>query len=58
VAAGAPGAAKIWLGAMKVVTRAEIESMIREVPPERMSEVTRRFTLELIMVNQERLLNC
>jgi uncharacterized FlaG/YvyC family protein len=32
---------------MKSVTKEEMESIIREVPPERMSPVTRRFTLEL-----------
>jgi len=41
---------------MQGVTREEIGAMIREVPPDRMSEVTRRFTLELILVNQQRLL--
>lgn len=56
VAESAPQAAKVWLDAIRSVTRAEIEAMIREVPPDRMSEVTRRFTLELIAVNQKRLL--
>ncbi len=56
VAAAAPKAARIWLESMKGVTRQEIEGIIRQVPPNRMSEVTQLFTLELIMVNQERLL--
>lgn len=56
VAEAAPQARRFWLDAIKGVTREEIEGMIREVPPDRMSEVTRRFTLELIMVNRERLL--
>ena len=56
VAQEAPQAARVWLRAMQGVTREEIGAMIREVPPDRMSEVTRRFTLELILVNQQRLL--
>jgi hypothetical protein len=55
-AQASPAAAKIWLGAMKSVTREEIAAIIMEVPPNRMSEVARRFTLELIMANQARLL--
>ena len=51
----APPIAKIWLDAIMGVTKEEIEAMVREVPPNRMSEVTRRFTVELITVNQERL---
>jgi len=52
----APAAAKIWLEAISGVTREEIEAIIQQVPPNRMSDVARRFTLELIMANQERLL--
>jgi hypothetical protein len=55
-AQAAPVAAKIWLQAISGVTREEIEAIIQEVPPNRMSDVARRFTLELIMANQERLL--
>jgi hypothetical protein len=56
VAQTAPEAAKTWLQTIKGVTRKEIEVMVQEVPPNRMSEVTRRFTVELIVVNQQRLL--
>jgi hypothetical protein len=56
IAQAAPEAANAWSNAIKGVTTQEIEAIIREVPPERMSEVTRRFTLELITVNQQRLL--
>jgi hypothetical protein len=52
----APVAAKIWLETIRSVTRQEIETMIQEVPPNRMSVVARRFTLELMAVNRERLL--
>jgi hypothetical protein len=55
-AQAAPAAAKIWLERIRGVTREEIEAIIQQVPPNRMSEVARRFTLELIMANQERLL--
>jgi hypothetical protein len=55
-AQAAPAAAKIWLERISGVTREEIEAIIKEVPPNRMSDVARRFTLELMMANQERLL--
>ena len=57
VSAVAPNAAKIWLETMNSVTPDEIEAIIREVPPNRMSAVTRRFTLELLVANQTRLLD-
>ncbi len=56
VAQAAPAAAKIWLRAIQGVTRQEIEAIVQEVPRDRMTDVTRRFTVELIVVNQERLL--
>jgi hypothetical protein len=55
-AQAAPAAAKIWMERIRGVTREEIEAIVMEVPPDRMSDVARRFTLELIMANQERLL--
>jgi len=55
-AEASPKAAEVWLEAIKGVTRDEIYSILREVPPNRMSETTRRFTLELLMANQARLL--
>jgi len=55
-AQAAPAAGKIWLEGIRGVTRKEIEAIIQEVPLDRMSDVARRFTLELITANQERLL--
>jgi len=52
----APTAASIWLEKIRSVTPEEIKAIIEEVPPNRMSEVARQFTLELIMANQQRLL--
>ena len=55
-----PTAANIWLEKIRSVTAEEIKAIIQEVPPDRMSEVARRFTLAftlaLIMANQQRLL--
>jgi hypothetical protein len=45
-----------WLEKIRSVTPEEIKAIIEEVPPDRMSEVARRFTLDLIMANQQRLL--
>jgi hypothetical protein len=55
-AQAAPAAAKIWLERIGSVTREEIKAIIEDVPPDRMSDVARRFTLELIVANQQRLL--
>jgi len=55
-AASAPGAGKIWLARLAGVTSAEVEGIVREVPPNRMSAVTRRFTMELLTVNRQSLL--
>lgn len=55
-AAAAPEAGRIWLAQLASVTIAEVEAIVREVPPNRMSAVTRRFTTELLDVNQQRLL--
>jgi hypothetical protein len=56
-AQAAPAAAEIWLETIRGVTREEIESIIQKVPPNRMSEVARRFTLELIAVIEPRINN-
>jgi hypothetical protein len=50
-------AAKLWRETIRGVTGVEIEAIIEEVPANRMSEVARRFTLALILANQERILN-
>ena len=49
-------AARVWLERLRGVTTDEVERILREVPPNRMSEITRRFTHELLMTNQQRLL--
>jgi hypothetical protein len=48
-----PEAARIWLDRLRSVTSGEMERILHEVPPNRMSEITRRFTLELLMANQD-----
>jgi hypothetical protein len=55
-AKAAPVAAKIWKETIRGVTCEEIKAIIEEVPPNRMSEVARRFTLALILENQERII--
>jgi len=52
----APGAARTWLERLSRVSPAEIRRILDEVPPKRMSGIAKRFTLELLGVNQERLL--
>ena len=51
-----PVAARIWLDKLRTVKTDEIESILAGIPPQRMSPVTREFTLELLMINQRRLL--
>ena len=52
----APAAAKLWLERLARVTRHEIKSVLDEVPAKRMTNISKEFTLELLLVNQERLL--
>src|SRR5947209_5636777 len=49
-------AARIWLGKLNEISHNAMDAILAEVPPERMSPVTREFTLELLMINQRRLL--
>jgi hypothetical protein len=49
-------AARIWLGKLSEISQKAMDAILVEVPPQRMSPVTRAFTLELLMINQRRLL--
>ena len=51
-----PGAARIWLGKLAEISQSVVDAILAEIPPQRMSPVTREFTLELLMINQRRLL--
>jgi hypothetical protein len=51
-----PVAAKIWLGQLSRISRDDMDRILAEVPPQRMSPITRQFTLELLTVNHRRLL--
>ena len=48
--------ARIWLGKLAEIRKDAVDAILAEVPPQRMSPVTREFTLELLMINQRRLL--
>ena len=49
-------AARIWLGKLAAISQAAVGAILTEIPPQRMSPVTREFTLKLLMTNQRRLL--
>ena len=49
-------AARIWLGKLGEISEIAVDAILAEVPPQRMSPVTREFTLELVTINQRRLL--
>jgi hypothetical protein len=51
-----PKAAEIWLCQLAGVNKASIWGIIESVPPDRMSQVCRTFTLEILLCNQQRLL--
>jgi len=51
-----PAAARIWLGKLAEITHVAVDAILAEIPPQRMSPVTREFTLKLLMTNQRRLL--
>jgi hypothetical protein len=49
-------AARIWLGKLAEIRQIVLDVILVEIPPERMSPVTREFTSKLLMINQRRLL--
>jgi hypothetical protein len=53
---GAPNAAKSWLERLRSLNRDTICGIVESVPAKRMSEACKRFTVELLAVNQRRLL--
>src|ERR1035437_3880570 len=52
-----PGAAKIWLEKLNGIGSDVVDAILAEVPPQRMSPITRQFTLALLNINQRRLLS-
>jgi len=56
MAAFSPTAAAVWRGRLAGLEWPTVEAVVDRVPPERMSAVTRRFTLELLRINRDRLL--
>jgi hypothetical protein len=49
-------AAKVWLEKLDGISSAVVDAILAEVPPHRMSPITRQFTLELLNTNKRRLL--
>jgi hypothetical protein len=49
-------AAEIWLEKLSSLKPLAFEAILAEVPSERMSNIAKRFTLELLTFNQGRLL--
>jgi hypothetical protein len=52
-----PAAAKIWLERLGGIGSHVVDAILAEVPPQRMSPITRQFTLALLSINQRRLLH-
>jgi hypothetical protein len=48
--------ARIWLSRLKAMEQLEIVKILDEIPQQRMTELAKEFTLELMMTNQKRLL--
>lgn len=46
----------LWLEKLAAIRQLDIEAILSEIPPSRMTPITRAFTLELLMINQRRLL--
>jgi hypothetical protein len=51
-----PQARHAWLSRLGAVNRNALCGILERVPPERMSETCRQFTLELLLANQQRLM--
>lgn len=54
--AGRDAAARIWLGKLSEISHNAVDAILAEIPPHRMSPVTKEFTTELLTINQRRLL--
>ena len=52
----APSATKLWLDRLAAIRLDEIRKLLDEVPPKRMSRISKDFTLHLLAFNQERFL--
>jgi hypothetical protein len=50
------GAAKIWLAKLASIGSDVVDAILAEIPPQRMSPITRQFTSALLCINQRRLL--
>jgi hypothetical protein len=51
-----PVGARIWLDRLNAIGTGGVEAIVEQVPPQRMSPVTRLFTLELLAINKRRLM--
>jgi hypothetical protein len=51
-----PEAGNIWLGRLARIDAGVQQSVLANVPPNRLSKIGRDFTLELLLANQQRLL--
>jgi hypothetical protein len=51
-----PGAGTIWLEQLGRITAEAIDGILGEIPPQRMSQISRDFTRELLLENLRRLL--
>lgn len=56
-AARAPTAAGLWLARLATIDEAMVDRVLGEVPENRMSPLTREFTLKLLIANRQRLLD-
>lgn len=52
----AESGAEIWREKLSTVKPETVKAILNEVPPQRMTPITREFTFELLMTNQQRLL--
>jgi len=46
-----------WLERLEQIEAADVRAILDRVPPDRMSSICRRFTIDLLMENQHHLLD-
>ena len=51
-----PKAGQAWLQRLSLLKKEDIETIVARVPAQRMSEIAKDFTIQLLLVNQKRLL--
>jgi len=51
-----PKVGKVWAAQLSRIEQAAVEDLFKQVPPKRMTQITREFSVALVMENRQRIL--